>query len=655
MITKLLSSVHSFIKQTPVQGNIYITLIIRLLIVMLLFSVCRLGFYWFNLSYFPDITFGGLVRIMMGGLKFDISAILYSNLLIIVLHLLPFQIRYHTNYQKVIKYIYLIFNSIIISANCADFVYYRFTLRRTTASVFSEFAGEGNLGMIFFNSFFQYWYISLFWITLLVALFFLYRTTKVTRPAYKDTLILFYPSALLMFALFAGLTLAGLRGGFRHSTRPITLSNAGEFVKNAREMSIVLNTPFAIFRTLGKDHLEKKSYFSVNELDSIYTPIHKADTSNVFQPKNVVIIILESFGKEHIGFFNHHLKDTLTINFTPFLDSLMTHSTVYWYSFCNGRKSIDALPSVVASIPALKEPYILSHYSDNKLEGLAALLRKKGYHTSFFHGAPNGSMGFKSFMNLAGFEYYFGKNEYNNDEHFDNIWGIWDEEFLQFHVHKLDEFPQPFLSTVFTLSSHHPFKVPERYEGKFADGYDPIHKCVSYTDYALKRFFEEASKMDWYKNTLFVITADHAASHYIPQYKTDVGYYKVPIIFFSPSENKGEIKEQLAQQIDIMPTVLGYLKYDEEYFAFGQNLLDTTSTKFVINYVHDSYQFFEGDYVLQFDNEKSQALYRFKHDLFLTRNLIDSLPTVRIQMERRLKALIQQYNYSLMENKMTVK
>jgi phosphoglycerol transferase MdoB-like AlkP superfamily enzyme len=211
----------------------------------------------------------------------------------------------------------------------------------------------------------------------------------------------------------------------------------------------------------------------------------------------------------------------------------------------------------MGSIPSLGVPYFLSPYSGDRINSLASLLEEKGYHTSFFHGAPNGSMGFQAFMNLAGVDHYYGMTEYGNDDDFDGLWGIWDEKFLQFYARKLNEFPQPFVSSFFSVTSHHPFKIPDEFEDTFKGGPLPIHKCVEYTDYGLRQFFKRASKMPWYENTLFVITADHTSSNIqFPEHRTAWGFYSIPIIFFKPDHSVQGRDSVIAQQIDIMPSLL---------------------------------------------------------------------------------------------------
>src|SRR5690606_35786309 len=256
------------------------------------------------------------------------------------------------------------------------------------------------------------------------------------------------------------------------------------------------------------------------ELEKIYPVIHHPKDSTEFKKLNVVVLILESFGKEHVGALNKDINNGTYKGYTPFLDSLIGESYTFNRSYANGRKSIDALPSVITGIPSVGEPFVLSIYSGNKTTSLAKLLGDEGYETAFFHGAPNGSMGFSAYTQLAGIKHYFGKDEYSNDKDFDGIWGIWDEPFMQFMADKLTEMPEPFFASFFSLSSHHPFKVPEKYQGVFPKGPLPLHEPVGYTDYALRQFFEKAKKAPWFENTLFVLCADHSSVSHLPAYQT---------------------------------------------------------------------------------------------------------------------------------------
>jgi phosphoglycerol transferase MdoB-like AlkP superfamily enzyme len=636
------------------KGNNYVALLKQLLLLMALFSLCRIGFYLFNLSFFPDMTWPRFVRIAAGGLKFDVAGLLYINSLFILLSILPFRFRFNKTYLQVMKLIFFITNGLALAANVADFVYYRFTLRRTTISVFSQFRNERNLFALFFQFFTDYWYAVLFWIGLMFILVKVYNRINVEGPQLKNKIV-FYVSGVLLIPIISYLFIGGVRGGFAHSTRPITISNAGEYASTPKDINLVLNTPFAFLRTMGSVVIQRADYFSSEEeLNKIFNPLHQPKDSAVFQPQNVVVIILESFSKEFIGIYNRDLDNGTYKGYAPFLDSLIGQSRAYQYSFANGRKSIDAMPSVICSIPSIEVPYVLSHYSGNKVNSMSGLLKEKGYYTSFFHGAPNGSMGFQAFANLCGFDDYYGKDEYDNNKDYDGIWGIWDEKFLQFFARKLNTFRQPFYSTLFTVSSHHPYNLPNEYENEFKGGSMEIYRTIQYTDFAMKRFFESASKMPWYKNTLFVITADHASAQInYPEYNTASGYFAVPIFFYKPETNWKSFSPEIIQQIDIMPTILNQLHYDQPYIAFGRDVFDPDTEPFAFNYLDNVYQVFIKDYLLQFDGKKSVGLYRFKEDKLLQHNLISEKPEIAQPIEWKLKAFIQQYNNRMVDDNLT--
>ncbi|GHN03131.1 sulfatase [Cytophagales bacterium WSM2-2] len=635
------------------RGNIYVALVLSLLLVMALYSISRIGFYAFNRSYFPDMTIGRMMRMLGGGLRFDLSATLYSNSLFILLMIVPVVWRFKPLYQKIVFWVFVVVNSIALAINTADFIYYRFTLRRTTISVVSQFKNEDNLGRLSIHFLWDYWYAFLFWVFAVAILYFIFRKIKFSGPQVKNG-VAYYVAGIVAMLLSIYLFVGGARGGFRSSTRPITLSNAAAYAAVPNDINIVLNTPFALMRTAKANVIEKVNYFSSEEeLDKVFTPLRVPNDPVGFKPSNVVIIILESFSKEFVGAYNKHLENG-KYGYTPFIDSLINVSYAYQYSLANGRKSIDAMPSVICSIPSIEVPYVLSHYSGNKVNSLASLLKQENYYTAFFHGAPNGSMGFDAFANLSGFDNYFGKAEYNNDADFDGIWGIWDEPFLQYFANRMNAFQQPFYTTLFTVSSHHPYNLPAGYENKFKEGPHLVHRTIGYTDYALRRFFNTASKMPWFNNTLFVITADHASAEInVPEYNTASGYFAIPVFFYKPGENGGGLKPEIVQQIDIMPTVLGYLHYNKPYVAFGRDIFHDKASPFAFNYLNNTYQIFRNDYLMQFDGRSATSLYQFKKDKFLKNNLLTQLPDTISVMSNSLKAFIQQYNNRMVDNNLT--
>ncbi len=641
--------------------------LLNMVLAYVVYEICRLVFLAVNWGMFSDtMTWSAFGEMLHGGWYFDTSAILYTNSLYALLMLFPIHYKERAWYQKMAKWVFLVCNGICIVANLTDCVYFKYTTRRTTATVFSEFKNENNLGSIFGVEVINHWYLVLIGIALMAGLWYAYRMPKgeapseASQPYRLKPMLKYYCMHLLCLAVFVPFCVAGMRGGFTTAVRPITTSNANQYVDRPLEAAIVLNTPFSIIRTIDKPAFVVPGYYTDQQLDAIYSPIHTPSDSLVKRRKNVVVIIIESFGREYIGGFNKWLEGGKYKGYTPFTDSLMQHSATYLYSYCNGRKSIDGMPSILSSIPMFVEPFFLTPASMNDVSGLAGELKHEGYYSAFFHGAENGSMGFQAFARTTGFNDYFGRTEYNadkrfgGDKDFDGTWAIWDEPFMQFYATKMGEMKEPFMTALFTASSHHPYVIPEEYKKVFPEEGIVIHKCIRYTDNALRKFFAKAKTMPWYKNTLFVITSDHTNLSDHEYYQTDLGGFCSPIIFFDPSgEFKPGMRDAIAQQIDIMPTVLSYLGYDKKYVGFGIDLLTTPAKDtWAVNYLNGIYQYVKGDYLLQWDGQKTKALYRFRTDLLLKQNVADKEPKVREAMEREVKAVIQSYMERMTRNEL---
>lgn len=627
---------------------------LNLLLVMAIYTLSRVFFYWINIDLYPNVDNAHLMEMVMGGWRFDLTALLYLNSLYILLILLPLpvQIRNNEQYIRVTNYSFYIPNIIGLIANTMDIVYVRFTDRRTTCTLFTEFQNDGNLAQIILQAAGQYWYVTLFGIAIIALLIVASRKTWQIKTPSRTWMYYLANSALMVVSIY--FVVIGIRGGFGKYTRPITISNAMQYANTPQETAILLNTPFSLMKSLENTTYIHPHYFSNEEAEAIFSPIHidEIEKNERLGKTNVVIVILESFSKEYIGFYNRHMDGYR--GYTPFLDSLLAHSVTYTHSFASGRKSIDAMPSVLSSIPMLIEPYIVTPYSTNAVSSLAACLRDEGYATAFFHGAPNGSMGFQAYARSAGFEQYFGMDEYDGIDAFDGTWAIWDEEFLQYYAQRMSQMHEPFITAVFTASSHHPFRVPERYEGVFPQGDKPIHPCVGYTDHALRKFFAYAQQQAWYENTLFVITADHTNQVSLPEYATAKGLFEVPIAFYSPQWSQGEVHEQSAvSQTDIMPSVLAYLGYQKPFFAFGKDILTKEKeTQWAVCYNHPAYQLLSDSLLLQFDGQNTYAVYNYQNDPLLQNNIANEIDYSA--MERYLRAYIQQYIYRLTTNQLTI-
>jgi len=635
-----------------------VALLFNFLLIMVIFTLSRVFFFFINKSYFPNVDTAHLLAMLQGGIRFDLTALIYINILYMVMQLLPFRFRSNNAYQIIARWLFVITNSIALIINCIDIPYFRFTNRRITGSIVTEFSNEAanSIFKILFRAIFvDYWYVTLFTVIVMVILGLCYRSPRKTAGTCHRGFI-YYLVHTVVLMVFGYYSVIGIRGGFGKYTRPITISDANKYADNGTETAIVLNTPFCLLRTINKSVFKNPEYFdSAATMTALYSPLHYPQPQGEFKPLNVVVIIWESFGKETTGFFNKDLDGGTYQGFTPFMDSLFTQGLTFKYSYANGTKSIDAMPSILSSIPMFVEPFILTPYSTNDISGLADALKQKGYYSAFFHGAPNGSMGFQAYAKTAGFDDYFGYNEYPDKNDFDGTWAIWDEEFLQYFATEMGKMKQPFITSVFTATSHHPFRIPDKYKNKFPQGKHPFFQSIAYTDYAIRQFFAKMSQYKWYNQTLFVIVADHTSVSVHDEYFTGLGRYSVPVLFYQPgSDLKGVVDSIPVQQTDIMPTVLSYLNFDKPYFAYGQDILTTNAVdKFTINYNNGIYQLVKGDYLQQFDGEKTRAVYNYKTDTFLRNNLAGQLEEQN-ENEMLTKSIIQQYIERMMENQLKI-
>jgi len=630
-------------------------------IVYVAFLLCHPVFILYNWNSFGNgLGAATLWSMTKGSLVFDTAGIMYLCAPYIIFMLFPFHFKEKLWYYRTWRVILLVVVSIALLVNLADAVYFPYTGCRSTLDTLTEMSNEGGgqLASIIVQAILSSWYLVLLYMAMV---WLLCRLIIVPAVLTYRKLYLYYAIHTVLTALGALLAVAGIRGGLAHNIRPITMSNAYQYADNPAQAAAILNTPFCTIRTLGHKDTRIPRYFDQETLQAEYSPVIFPDSTAVFKPKNVVVLILESFGSEYIGAMNPGTPDI--VDCTPFLDSLIDNSLTFTVSLANGRKSIDAMPSVLSGIPMLRDHlFLTSTMMSKQVSGLAGELGHKGYYSAFFHGADNGSMGFQSFARATGFKDYFGMEEfvqepgYGGKSVFDGYWAIWDEEFLQFMCQKMSTFREPFAVSAFTASSHHPYNVPDRYSEIYPDeGNLPIYHGIRYSDNALRLFFEKASHESWFDNTLFVLTADHTNLSEHPEYQSDYGRFRVPIIFYCPADSLIGRRNCIAQQSDILPSVLGYLGYDRPTVCFGQNLFATPDGEtWAADYENGLYTFYQNDFMIRFDGENQTGLFNYRKDPLLRNNLMGSMPQIEYAMTRRLKAIIQQYLLHMNEKPLVI-
>lgn len=604
--------------------------LLRLAAVAVIFSLQRALFVLLNHDAFPATPASAFI----GGVRFDLSAIAWLYLPWTLAFLLLAEDR--SNAGRIVqKALFHLSNVFCFFLNCTDLEYFKFTLKRSTADLFGIAAGGNDLVHLAPVFLADFWYVVLLFLLSLALAEGGYRLAG-RKPAAGNA----HPWWLWRIAV-VGLVVLLSRGGLQYI--PLTVIDASKYAAPAY-MPVVLNTPFTFMTSIGKPLVVEKTFMPQEEADRLWPVTHAygQEPAMMHRP-NVAIIILESFSAAYSGRLNG-----TGVGYMPYLDSLMGQGLWYSHAYANGRRSIDGIPAVVASLPKMMEDaFIESPYATQPITALPGLLGAEGYHTSFFHGGHNGTMGFDAFARSAGFDRYVGRDQYPDPKDDDGVWGIRDRPFLQFWAQQLQNERAPFLSCLFTLSSHHPYQLPEADAKRFAGGELPIMPTLRYVDDALRQFFATARTMPWYANTLFVITADHTAD-LLRQGETSGAAFDhwIPLCYYMPGKLAPQRADRATQQIDILPTVLDLMGYPKPFFAFGGSSLRRERLPAAVSESNATWLAIGDSCQVRTDGE--QVLWAAAMDKG-NKTSVDSaarhlLPT--------LQAAIQQYNFHLLHGDM---
>jgi phosphoglycerol transferase MdoB-like AlkP superfamily enzyme len=519
---------------------------------LVIYSILRIGFYFYHLNLYRQFTSDEIFQSFLLGIRFDVAAICLINIPVILLSLIPSKNSKFVTFERVI---FVFLNFIGIVAALDDYELFLFMGKRLS---FDFFVISEDIWQQLPQVFLYYWYLPVVAIALAIGFYFLDKNwfSPKRRP--------FRWTDVLSGILVLGVSFIGIRGGLQHKS--INVQTA--FSQGKNELGhLVLNTPYHFLRTLQNVTVEKVKYFKSDE-EAINVILNRRDLRYVRggDKRNIVLIILESFSNEY-----------MEKGLTPFLSELSKKGISFHYHQANGRRSIEALPSLLCGLASLlDETFSKSLFQGNKFSCMPKILKEHGYRNYFFHGGAKGTMGFESYTLANGFDRYFSKEDYPFSKDFDGTWGIYDGPYLQFAVEEISKMKEPFLAGIFTLSSHQPYAIPRELIGKFPKGSLEIHESIGYTDFALRKFFESAEKKSWFKNTIFVITSDHTQKLETKKYQNSIGRYRVPLIFYSPRsfwENPQRMK--VSQHSDIPKTILDLVGVDGEMTATAVSLVSS--------------------------------------------------------------------------------
>lgn len=607
-------------------------------VLLLFYFLQRLFFYFFNLSAFSQFPPGLILKTFIKGIRFDVAVISMVQGVLLLLLLSPTFVSGRLNKLWLSLFAISIVPTFLL--NCIDFAFFAFQGKRTTADLLLVLNTGEDAGALLPKYLSDFWYVVLIWIIMVILCYlfvkWLLLQSRQQQGQIKGSLLGSFLTLILLLFL-------GARGSFE--LRPLSPIFA------AREQPglapLQLNSPFVFIKSVGKSSIKEEKYLEWNEIPPQISPICSPEPSQTRRKKNVVIIVVESLGAEYMD--SYHPGNGLT----PFLDSLAGQSEIYLNAYSNGKTSIQGIPSVFSGMPSLFDgAFITSPFGSNETESIPACLQKWGYSTAFFHGGKNGTMGFDSYASTAGFQRYFGKNEYPTPSDYDGSWGIFDGPFLSFAGKKMNSMKEPFMAGIFTISSHHPYRLPQDLANRIKQGPLDNSQSIRYADYSLRSFFNEVKTEPWFANTLFVITADHTSIAGKAYYGGPVGMFRIPLILFEPGkEGTAKKIKKPVQQIEIQELVLSSLGYPEKYFSFSC-MLDGK----IIMRNNGMTQVFNDSLLYQFDGEQISGIFSYKTDSMASENRINQMdPKIINVLEKEVKVFLQMYSFALNRNLCTSK
>jgi hypothetical protein len=604
--------------------------------------VLRCCFWLYNRMLFPGAYPHELGWVFYRGFQQDWIGLLVVNFPTLLLLTLTAWIKRPATRKPTIaiaKILFVAGNILAIALNCIDIGYFKFGRHRATLDL--NFVLADSLPS-FKSMVAGYWLIMLVFVACCIAIIKLAGDLPTGESLSSRPSLLLQQLALWAFLLFS----TGFPGRPIIPATPLLSVPAASLPLAQNSMST-----YAYSCMHRSRQLTSVNYFSSGELARVVQTRHwlSPDTTRVFQKKNVIVFILESFSRCYL------IPGDPGKAYTPFFDSLLGKSLFFPHAFANGYTSNQGIVSILGGLPALMdEPFYYSEYANTPLNSLGNILKGQGYSTNFLMGAPRDHFGFGKFARMAGVDRTYWEDDFNDDRYYDGNWGIFDGPFLQYGARELSDSLRPFLAVFFTISAHPPYTIPAEYRSRFAlPEKTPAQRAISYTDLAFQQFFATSRNKPWFRNTVFVFAADHWLDPGVGS-GSCVNAFTIPIFIYDPSNDTGRQRPVVAGQVDLAPTVLDLLGYRGSYTGFGHSLLDTTiadSDRYVINKNGANYQTITDQYIYGYDPVRSKGsyLYRYITDSACGNDLLNNAAAepIRKRLEKLTKANIQCYREAL--------
>ena len=367
-----------------------------------------------------------------------------------------------------------------------------------------------------------------------------------------------------------------------------------QFSKNSYRNELAANGPYQFFAAFRNNELDYRQFYATIDDEKASTLLKQQiqeDNSSfleegLFQIKrhidnpgeekhlNIMLIMVESLSARYLGVFGHKKHNT------PNLDKLAGQSLFFTRFYATGTRTTRGLEAITLSIPPTPGRSIVKRLGhESNLWSLGNVLKEKGYDVRFLYGGRGYFDNMSAFFSGNGYEVIDQSSVPDEEMIFTNAWGMSDEDLYRQAMKAADESwaaGRPFLQQIMTTSNHRPYTYPEgRIDIPSGSGRSG---AVRYTDWAIGEFLAKARQKPWFKDTLFVIVADHCASS-AGKVDLPVKKYHIPLFIYAPEHIKPTKVDKLASQIDLAPTLLAMLNMDYDSVFFGKNIFTTPKNK----------------------------------------------------------------------------
>ncbi len=555
----------------PLQKYLSIALLLPYLI---LTFISKVVLYLY--SYYRNeikLNFYEILEIFFKGLVIDFVTYIYIMLPILFINLfLPIKWKFNKSYQYLSLAIFYIFIASIVFVAFAEVLFWdEFSTRFNFIAVDYLVYTKEVVGNIFES--YPIVTISIALIFSAFIPFFIFNKNFILGVknylSLQDKIYQFFIVTIISVLFF-----------FFFSHEKI-VNNNNTYIK---ELSS--NGVYDLFKAFRNNSLDYASFYKSINMDDAFVAVKKQllqnnqqyvepDTNSITRnvkykgnskKLNVVLITVESLSNEFIG------QESDGKNITPNISKLIKESVIFDNFYATGTRTIRGLEAVTLGIPPTPGSSIVRRQNNENLFSIASVLKENDYSLKFIYG------GFGYFDNM---NYFFANNHFKiidrhdfkkNEISFANIWGVSDEDLLEkalLEADKSNKVGELFYQHIMTTSNHRPFTYPDN-RIDIPSGTGRLG-AVKYTDYAIGRFIEKAKNKKWFKDTIFIITADHCASSAgktnIPMEK-----YHIPLLIYAPEHFKAKEIKTLASQIDLPPTILGLLNISFKSKFFGNDI-----------------------------------------------------------------------------------